>query len=193
MGRTGNSSYIPAVLCSSVVIGLLFFFGRDGLTSKVAPRTAAKGDLIEAVGTNRTGLAMVGAPPVGKDLRGWITNPILYANIPGFTCLDAHVGTIKPGAIRGNHQHGGKDEVLMTWGAKSFIRVATGAGAKEAHFLETEAAIIVAPRGYAHAIKNEEDPGGKDLNLLGCSSAMWDPHNPQTTENIWRDLKVDRG
>lgn len=39
------------------------------------------------------------------------------------SCKSAHVGEIRPGAMRGNHRHHSCNETFVIWGAKTIFRV----------------------------------------------------------------------
>ncbi len=90
---------------------------------------------------------------------------------------DVHIMTVRPGAVRGNHFHARKREVLVVlhedewelhWsdpGGKPQSRVFRGAGG---------VSLTVQP-GVAHAIRNT---GTADLTVAGLSPVPFDPADP---------------
>jgi dTDP-4-dehydrorhamnose 3,5-epimerase-like enzyme len=97
---------------------------------------------------------------------------------------DAHLATIIPGAVRGNHYHVSRREAILVlfqdgWtlhhdngeGTEPRRRAFTGAGA----------ALIDVDRLCAHAIENT---GARDLVLIGCSNGPWDEANPDSYRRI---------
>ncbi|XP_022765570.1 uncharacterized protein LOC111310403 isoform X2 [Durio zibethinus] len=63
-----------------------------------------------------------------KDKRGWLLNPVSIALQNGvkggaMSCVQVHIGEIRPGGVRGNHRHYACNETFVIWGAKTKFRV----------------------------------------------------------------------
>ncbi|NQT23914.1 WxcM-like domain-containing protein [candidate division KSB1 bacterium] len=95
-------------------------------------------------------------------------------------CREMHSGTIEPGAIRGNHYHTDRKELLIIIHSDEFqfawqekgqadiqIETFTGSGA---------VTIEISP-GAIHAIKNT---GQKSMTLIACSDGEFDPEYKDT-------------
>jgi dTDP-4-dehydrorhamnose 3,5-epimerase-like enzyme len=96
----------------------------------------------------------------------------------GFAVRDAHLATIRPGCVRGNHFHQGKDEILLVLHADAFsVHWDTGEGTPAQHHQVTGAGavVITVGPGASHAIRND---GAADLYLVGLSDQPYDPAAP---------------
>jgi dTDP-4-dehydrorhamnose 3,5-epimerase-like enzyme len=90
---------------------------------------------------------------------------------------DIHVASILPGAVRGNHFHQRRREVLLLAyaGAWSF-HWDEGVGKSTQHrsFQGTGAALIRISPGASHAVRND---GEQPLTVMASSSEPYDPQD----------------
>lgn len=122
--------------------------------------------------------------PDNGDNRGFSYKASKEALAFSQKIVDLHITSIVPGAIRGNHFHNGKDEVIYViyqskWqlvydeGEKSEVKnhEITGVGCIE----------ITVSANCAHAIKNT---GSSDLLILAASNGEYDPELPCTRRRV---------
>ena len=92
--------------------------------------------------------------------------------------VDAHLATILPGAVRGNHFHRRRKEVIgvlysdgwqVAWdhGAESVVTVQKFSG--------SGVVLLEVDPGASHAIFNS---GRAPLWIIGLSNGAWDPNSP---------------
>jgi dTDP-4-dehydrorhamnose 3,5-epimerase-like enzyme len=91
---------------------------------------------------------------------------------------DVHVAEIRPGAVRGNHYHVHRGELIaVVFTDKWSVHWDTGEGT-EIHrrsFDGRGAVAVVPPRGWSHAVKND---GIESMWIYAASDAPYDRHNP---------------
>jgi len=86
---------------------------------------------------------------------------------------DVHIASVRPGAIRGNHYHSVKTEVLTVAyvDAWSFYwDTGEGTEAQRRQFVGTGAVAVIVPLAWSHAVKNE---GASDLWLFNASDVAF--------------------
>jgi dTDP-4-dehydrorhamnose 3,5-epimerase-like enzyme len=96
--------------------------------------------------------------------------------------LDVHIASVMPGAIRGNHYHLVKVELITvihrdTWS----FHWDTGEGTRKRsrQFDGTGAVAITVPRGWSHAVKND---GMTELWLFNASDLAVEPGTSQDSQ-----------
>lgn len=97
---------------------------------------------------------------------------------------DAHIATIVPGAIRGNHYHVGRKEFILVWFNDSWIFAwdQDGGAKKETKtFFGTGLILIEIDMDISHAIKNT---GDKDIFIMAFSNKEYDVENSDTHRRI---------
>lgn len=94
------------------------------------------------------------------------------------TIRDVHVAEIRPGAVRGNHYHAHRGELIaVVFTGRWSLHWDTGEGT-EVHrrFFEGRGAVaVVPPRGWSHAVKND---GTESMWIYAASDASYDRHDP---------------
>lgn len=96
----------------------------------------------------------------------------------GFTLRDAHLSTLLPGHVRGNHFHVVRHEILMVlstdrWSLHWDSGIGTSVEARE--FDGSSAVVIHVPPHASHAIRND---GNTTLQIVGLTDGPYDPHHP---------------
>jgi dTDP-4-dehydrorhamnose 3,5-epimerase-like enzyme len=91
---------------------------------------------------------------------------------------DLHVTTLEPGYIRGNHFHRVRNELLLvhhadTWSA--FWDTGEGTRVESQTVKGVGAALIVVPKLWSHAIRND---GDHVLQIVGMTDGRFDPNAP---------------
>lgn len=97
---------------------------------------------------------------------------------------DVHIATIVPGAIRGNHYHVGRNEVVLIWYYDSWILAWDQNGGTNKHtraFIGKGIILIEIDMDISHAIKNI---GRKDIFIIAFSNKEYDVKNPDTHRRI---------
>jgi len=96
----------------------------------------------------------------------------------GFTVRDAHLSTLLPGHIRGNHFHVARHEVLLVMSADRWsLHWDNGIGTpiEVQIFNGTSAVVIQVPPHSSHAIRND---GSLPLHIAGLTDGPYDPTAP---------------
>jgi dTDP-4-dehydrorhamnose 3,5-epimerase-like enzyme len=90
------------------------------------------------------------------DDRGWVIDPIVPPP-DGEPLGHAHLASLEPGAIRGNHVHSGAAEFVLVWGG--VVEIAWEEGGRVAREEAGGDALVVyeIPAGVAHAVTNVGD------------------------------------
>lgn len=86
---------------------------------------------------------------------------------------DVHIASIRPGAVRGNHYHSVKTEVITVvyTDAWSFYwDTGEGTGVQRRRFAGSGAVAVSTPREWAHAVRNE---GASDLWMFNASDVAY--------------------
>ncbi|MBU1043363.1 MAG: hypothetical protein KJ915_03070 [Candidatus Omnitrophica bacterium] len=97
---------------------------------------------------------------------------------------EIHMATILPGAVRGNHFHEKRKEVIMVLYSDAWIFGYQDKKAEQPTFqhFEGEAGIVIKIKpGIAHALKNT---GNKPLLIACFSNSANDPKNSDINEKI---------
>ena len=93
---------------------------------------------------------------------------------------EMHAGTIEPGAVRGNHLHTGRRELLILIYSDAFQFAWQDEGEEEIQtesFTGNGAVAVEIPPGGIHAIKNT---GKRSVTLIACSDGEFDPDYKDT-------------
>lgn len=91
---------------------------------------------------------------------------------------DIHIATIHPGAVRGNHYHRERREVLFIMHADDWSfhwEAEAGGSLLQRRFRGSGCVMITIEPETSHAVRND---GRVDLFLVGVSDADYDPRNP---------------
>jgi dTDP-4-dehydrorhamnose 3,5-epimerase-like enzyme len=91
---------------------------------------------------------------------------------------DAHLATVVPGAIRGNHYHVVRREALLVLYTDAWVLHwdrGEGTAAERREFCGAGAALVDVDPLCAHAIENT---GARELVILGCSNGPFDEAKP---------------
>lgn len=92
---------------------------------------------------------------------------------------EVHLVAARPGAIRGNHVHRRRRELILVRGSGPWELAWRPRGCEVARwtFREPGAVLLAVERGTPHAIKNL---GDEELAIVSCSSGRYDPDEPDT-------------
>ncbi|MGW6446398.1 polysaccharide biosynthesis C-terminal domain-containing protein [Lentzea sp. NPDC055074] len=97
---------------------------------------------------------------------------------------DVHIAEVRPGAVRGNHFHAHRDELIAVVHAGRWsVHWDTGEGT-EVHsrsFDGSGAVAVVPPRGWAHAVRND---GDETMWIYVASDAAYDQGDPDATRRV---------
>ncbi|MGW3307731.1 polysaccharide biosynthesis C-terminal domain-containing protein [Streptomyces sp. NPDC001073] len=96
----------------------------------------------------------------------------------GFPVADMHIATIEPGAVRGNHFHATRRELLVVMAADRWsLHWDEGAGTpvQQRSFNGPGAVLVTVPIGMSHAIRND---GAVAMRMLGLTDGPYDADNP---------------
>jgi dTDP-4-dehydrorhamnose 3,5-epimerase-like enzyme len=111
----------------------------------------------------------------GGDARGLsFTMPLDALEVLG-RVADMHLASTGPGAVRGNHYHVSKREIILVLpGAAWSLHWDEGEGlpAQGRNFGGENAVLVQVAPGCSHAVRNEDSAV---LWLLTCSSETYDP------------------
>jgi mannose-6-phosphate isomerase-like protein (cupin superfamily) len=90
---------------------------------------------------------------------------------------DVHLMTVRPGAVRGNHVHARKREILVVLHEDEWELHWRDPGGEPQHraFRGTGGVSVTVHAGVAHAIRNT---GTADLVVAGLSPVPFDPDDP---------------
>lgn len=96
----------------------------------------------------------------------------------GFPVQDAHLSTLLPGYVRGDHYHAARHEILLVMSADCWsLYWDSGAGTQVENrtFDGSSAVVLQVPLNASHAIRND---GDVPLQILGLSDGTYDPAVP---------------
>jgi len=96
----------------------------------------------------------------------------------GFDLRDAHLTTLLPGHVRGNHFHVARHEILLVMSADRWsLHWDGGAGTRVEvrEFGGPSAAVIRIPPHASHAIRND---GNAPMHIIGLTDGPYDPAAP---------------
>jgi dTDP-4-dehydrorhamnose 3,5-epimerase-like enzyme len=92
---------------------------------------------------------------------------------------EMHVATIEPGAVRGNHSHRARREIILLsfTGRCKLAWRPEGGETRTREFRDPGAVLLSVESGTAHAIQNT---GDQPVRLISCSNGEFDPEKPDT-------------
>jgi oxalate decarboxylase/phosphoglucose isomerase-like protein (cupin superfamily) len=96
----------------------------------------------------------------------------------GFGVRDAHLSTLLPGHIRGNHFHVARNEILMVMSVSRWsLHWDSGEGTpvSSREFDGSSAVLISVPTYASHAIRND---GDGPLQIIGLTDRPYEPAAP---------------
>jgi mannose-6-phosphate isomerase-like protein (cupin superfamily) len=128
-------------------------------------------------------LSAVELPDTG-DGRGSSFGPPPELFATAFPVGDLHLSTIVPGAIRGNHFHLRRHEVLAVMASGPWsLHWDSGADTpvQSRSFDGARAVLVTVPLGVSHAVRND---GTTALHLVGLSDAPFDPDRPDAHPRV---------
>ncbi|MEU6141749.1 hypothetical protein ABZ848_15465 [Streptomyces sp. NPDC047081] len=106
----------------------------------------------------------------------------IFAN--HFPLADMHIAAIEPGAVRGNHFHAERREVLVIMAADRWsLHWDEGAGTpvRQRHFDGPGTVLVSVPIGMSHAVRND---GVITMRMLGLTDGPYDPDNPDAHHRV---------
>lgn len=95
-----------------------------------------------------------------------------------FSLVDMHIAMIEPGAVRGNHYHAARQEVLVIMATDRWsLHWDEGAGtpAQRQDFIGPGAVLVTVPTGVSHAIRND---GAVPMQIVGLTDGPYDVTRP---------------
>jgi dTDP-4-dehydrorhamnose 3,5-epimerase-like enzyme len=133
---------------------------------------------------NNTPRVRVTEIPDTGDVRGrsFGVGARLVAHIG--TVVDAHLATILPGAIRGNHYHAKRREAILVLYSDSWkLHWDSGEGTapERREFHGAGAALLDVDPYSAHALENT---GAKEMIIIGCCNGPYDERNPDAYRRV---------
>ncbi|RSM73154.1 hypothetical protein DMB66_03750 [Actinoplanes sp. ATCC 53533] len=116
--------------------------------------------------------------PDSGDARGSSHSVPAEVFAEGFGLADMHIAAIEPGAVRGNHFHLARREILVVIAADRWsLHWDDGAGtpAQRRSFAGPGVVLIRVPIGASHAIRND---GAVAMRMVGLTDGPYDPDQP---------------
>jgi dTDP-4-dehydrorhamnose 3,5-epimerase-like enzyme len=112
----------------------------------------------------------------------------------GFTVRDAHLSTLMPGHVRGNHFHVARRETLLVMsGDRWSLHWDSGEGTQvmDRIFDGSSAVVVQVPPHISHALRND---GNMPLHIVGLTDGPYDPAAPDAFSRrvIFQDFTADR-
>ena len=87
------------------------------------------------------------------DERGWVIDPLIPSQ-GGEPLGHAHLASLEPGAIRGNHVHAGAAEYVLVWGGTAEIAWEEDGRLAREVVSDEELVVFEISPGVAHAVTN---------------------------------------
>lgn len=112
-----------------------------------------------------------------SDKRGIIFEPVAGDVLKSGGIRNAHVATMTPGAVRGNHFHVEQTETISVFGSSGIIKFRDiKTGKEETAEIEAGSSVTFSVKpGIAHAVKNT----GEGTMVLVCmTDRIHDPEKP---------------
>jgi oxalate decarboxylase/phosphoglucose isomerase-like protein (cupin superfamily) len=101
---------------------------------------------------------------------------------------DVHIASVRPGAIRGNHYHSVRTEVItVVYVDRWSFSWDTGEGTdvRRRQFDGAGAVAVNVPRHWSHAVRNE---GTRDLWVFNLSDTAFAPGSERTADAYRREV-----
>ncbi len=95
-----------------------------------------------------------------------------------------HVATIEPGAVRGNHFHAVRREVLVVMAEDRWSLhwdEGVGTPVQERGFPGPSTVLVIVPTGMSHALRND---GAVAMRMLGVTDGPYDADNPDAFPRV---------
>jgi dTDP-4-dehydrorhamnose 3,5-epimerase-like enzyme len=87
------------------------------------------------------------------DARGWVVDPVIRPSQAG-PLGHAHLASLEPGAIRGNHVHSGAAEFVLVWGGRAEIAWEENGRVTREVVSDDPLVVFEIPPGIPHAVTN---------------------------------------
>jgi hypothetical protein len=95
-----------------------------------------------------------------------------------FPLADMHIATIEPGAVRGNHFHAVRRELLVIMAADRWSLhwdEGEGTPVQQRSFGGLGAVVVTVPIGMSHAVRND---GAVAMGMVGLTDGPYDAERP---------------
>jgi oxalate decarboxylase/phosphoglucose isomerase-like protein (cupin superfamily) len=116
------------------------------------------------------------------DVRGF-SYSVLWEQLKHIDSIaDMHIADIAPGAIRGNHYHAKRGEIIsVVFRDKWSLHWDEGEGTARhvRNFTGTGAVAVIPPRGWSHAVKND---GQENVLIVASSDQPYDRRSTNESE-----------
>lgn len=112
---------------------------------------------------------------VFEEGRGWLASIAEFATRDGYEIKNIHLGTIRPGQIRGNHVHARQREWTMVFGGKAIVAWKQEAHEEQKILEDNEQLLFEFNPGWGHAIKNIDT---RDIYLVSFTDQEYTKENP---------------
>lgn len=103
---------------------------------------------------------------------------------------DVHIASIEPGAVRGNHYHACKNEIISVSYESSCSFVwdeGEGSEVRRKDFAGAGSVAILVPPGGSHAVANT---GDRPIFLVVMSDSPYDPEQPDAFKRVVFDVRA---
>lgn len=101
-----------------------------------------------------------------------------------FSVQDMHIATIEPGAIRGNHYHAVRHEILVVIAADRWSLhwdEGVGTPVKQRQFKGPGTVVVTVPTGMSHAIRND---GAMSMQMMGLTDGPYHATRPDAYPRV---------
>lgn len=128
-------------------------------------------------------LSVVELPDTGDARGSSFSIPAEVLKDP-FPVADMHVAGIEPGAVRGNHYHAVRREILIVMADDRWSLHwddGTGTETRNRSFTGPGTVMVTVPPGASHAIRND---GSATLRMIGLTDGPYDPERPDAYPRV---------
>lgn len=154
------------------------------IDSQREPDRTSWGDALRALESHFDQLIIINVPNTG-DERGESYSLASGAIPDWFVTRDAHISTLSPGHLRGNHFHSSRDEILVVRARTDWTFAWDTGPMSSIHRRQVSPSttVIHIPRNWSHAVINT---GTESINILGLANTEFDQDIKETHHrSVW--------
>lgn len=129
-------------------------------------------------------LSAIELKDTGGDARGGSFSVPAELLSGRFPVADIHVAMFEPGAVRGNHYHAVRQEILVVMANDRWsLHWDEGAGTPVQHrqFTGPGVVLVTIPAGMSHAIRND---GAATMRMIGLADGPYDRERPDSYPRV---------